>query len=160
MTFASSAPSPCYSFALSADLDPIMKQRFYSVKIDVKQFGTQLTRFENYRWRILCCSLWWFPSLTSLLEALWARRMTWKKQRDSLATAVYLKFTNKCLTTMLTQKCINAVNLISENWKPAYSITDGHLQNFVSVFSVYFPASIGILTGANVSGDLKVRLLP
>jgi hypothetical protein len=86
--------------------------------------------------------------------------MTWKKQRDSLATAVYLKFTNKCLTTMLTQKCINAVNLISENWKPAYSITDGHLQNFVSVFSVYFPASIGILTGANVSGDLKVRLLP
>ncbi|XP_046651527.1 bumetanide-sensitive sodium-(potassium)-chloride cotransporter-like isoform X2 [Daphnia pulicaria] len=48
-----------------------------------------------------------------------------------------------------------SVNLMSENWKPAYSITDGHLQNFVSVFSVYFPASIGILTGANVSGDLK-----
>jgi len=49
-----------------------------------------------------------------------------------------------------------AVNLLSENWEPAYSITDGHLQNFVSVFSVYFPASIGILTGANVSGELKV----
>ncbi len=53
-----------------------------------------------------------------------------------------------------------AVNLISENWKPAYSITDGHLQNFVSVFSVYFPANIGILSGANVSGELKVRLFP
>lgn len=31
------------------------------------------------------------------------------------------------------------------------------MQNFISVFSVYFPASIGILAGANVSGDLKVR---
>lgn len=30
------------------------------------------------------------------------------------------------------------------------------MQNFISVFSVYFPASIGILAGANVSGDLKV----
>ena len=32
------------------------------------------------------------------------------------------------------------------------------MQNFISVFSVYFTASIGILAGANVSGHLKVRL--
>jgi len=32
MTSASSVPSPCYSFALFADLDPITKQRFDSVK--------------------------------------------------------------------------------------------------------------------------------
>lgn len=48
------------------------------------------------------------------------------------------------------------VDLFTENWEPAYNITDGQLQNFISVFSVYFPASIGILAGANVSGDLRV----
>ncbi len=48
------------------------------------------------------------------------------------------------------------VDLFNENWKPEYTITGGQMQNFVSVFSVYFPASIGILAGANVSGDLKV----
>lgn len=51
------------------------------------------------------------------------------------------------------------VDLLNENWKPAYSVTAGQMQNFVSVFSVYFPASIGILAGANVSGDLKVKRL-
>ena len=49
------------------------------------------------------------------------------------------------------------VDLLNENWKPAYVITDGRMQNFISVFSVYFPASIGILAGANVSGNLKVK---
>lgn len=49
-----------------------------------------------------------------------------------------------------------AVDTLNENWKSAYFVTDGQMQNFISVFSVYFPASIGILAGANVSGDLKV----
>lgn len=48
------------------------------------------------------------------------------------------------------------VDLFTENWKPAYTITGGQVQNFISVFSVFFPACIGILAGANVSGDLKV----
>lgn len=48
-----------------------------------------------------------------------------------------------------------SVHLLTENWEPAYSVTSGQIQNFISVFSVYFPASIGILAGANVSGDLK-----
>lgn len=49
------------------------------------------------------------------------------------------------------------VNLIRDNWDPGYTVTDGQMQDFFSVFSVYFPAGIGILAGANVSGDLKVR---
>lgn len=48
------------------------------------------------------------------------------------------------------------VDLIRENWSPGYTVTDGQMQDFFSVFSVYFPAGIGILAGANVSGDLKV----
>ncbi|KAI9550263.1 hypothetical protein GHT06_005728 [Daphnia sinensis] len=48
-----------------------------------------------------------------------------------------------------------SMDLLSENWEPAYTVTSGQLQNFISVFSVYFPASIGILAGANVSGDLR-----
>jgi solute carrier family 12 sodium/potassium/chloride transporter 2 len=49
------------------------------------------------------------------------------------------------------------VELIRENWGPGYTVTDGQMQDFFSVFSVYFPAGIGILAGANVSGDLRVR---
>jgi solute carrier family 12 sodium/potassium/chloride transporter 2 len=53
-------------------------------------------------------------------------------------------------------KCIT-VELLKENWNSNYFVTDGQMQNFISVFSVYFPACIGILAGANVSGDLKVK---
>lgn len=49
------------------------------------------------------------------------------------------------------------MELIRENWGPGYTVTDGQMQDFFSVFSVYFPAGIGILAGANVSGDLRVR---
>lgn len=48
------------------------------------------------------------------------------------------------------------MDVLTENWSPGYTITDGQMQDFFSVFSVYFPAGIGILAGANVSGDLKV----
>lgn len=44
------------------------------------------------------------------------------------------------------------MDLIRENWSPGYTFTDGQMQDFFSVFSVYFPAGIGILSGANVYG--------
>jgi len=46
--------------------------------------------------------------------------------------------------------------LFAENWKPGYAIINGQMQSFFSVFSVFFPAAIGILAGANISGDLRV----
>ena len=41
--------------------------------------------------------------------------------------------------------------LMWENMKPAYH---GGMD-FISVFSIYFPAATGILAGANISGDLR-----
>lgn len=31
-------------------------------------------------------------------------------------------------------------------------------ETFISLFSIYFPSATGILSGANISGELKVRL--
>lgn len=49
-----------------------------------------------------------------------------------------------------------SAELFNENWNADYVYNSGQLQNFFSVFAIYFPAGIGILAGANVSGDLKV----
>ena len=49
------------------------------------------------------------------------------------------------------------MELFAIDWDSDYSPdSTGMMQNFFSVFSVYFPAGIGILAGANVSGDLRV----
>lgn len=38
-----------------------------------------------------------------------------------------------------------------------YRTHDGVEHDFFSVFAIFFPAATGILAGANISGDLKVR---
>lgn len=57
-----------------------------------------------------------------------------------------------CINSWENIDPLNIVDLIRENWSPGYTFTDGQMQDFFSVFSVYFPAGIGILSGANVYG--------
>ncbi|EFX65403.1 hypothetical protein DAPPUDRAFT_333217 [Daphnia pulex] len=45
---------------------------------------------------------------------------------------------------------VAGMDLIRENWSPGYTVTDGQMRDAFSVFSVYFPAGIGILAGAKL----------
>lgn len=47
------------------------------------------------------------------------------------------------------------VTLFEENWGPDYRFSEGRLQDFFSVFAIFFPSVTGIQAGANISGDLK-----
>jgi hypothetical protein len=50
------------------------------------------------------------------------------------------------------------VRLIRENFFPDYRFSEGARHDFFSVYSIFFPAATGILAGANISGDLTVKL--
>lgn len=50
--------------------------------------------------------------------------------------------------------------MLSDNVGPDYRDDDGLEQNFFSVFGVFFTAVTGIVAGANLSGDLKVKNWP
>ena len=47
--------------------------------------------------------------------------------------------------------------VLETNLYADYRPDDGKEYNFFGVFSVFFPACTGILAGANISGDLRVR---
>ena len=49
-------------------------------------------------------------------------------------------------------------DLLKENSWNDYRPFEGLDYNFFGVFGVFFPAVTGIVAGANLSGDLKVRL--
>lgn len=45
--------------------------------------------------------------------------------------------------------------LFAENWQSDYRFSEGRVQDFFSVFAIFFPSVTGIQAGANISGDLK-----
>ena len=51
------------------------------------------------------------------------------------------------------------MDVFKENLYPDYRHDEGVDHDFFSVFSVFFPAVTGIVAGANLSGDLKVKSL-
>lgn len=73
--------------------------------------------------------------------------------RSILISMSYLMQSSSILKIIFT----SLVDLFKENFDSGYVVNGGIMQDFFSVFAVYFPAGIGILAGANVSGDLRVR---
>jgi len=61
------------------------------------------------------------------------------------------------LNKKINHSIIFLVELLSSNFFSDYRVFNGFQQNFFSVFAIFFPAATGILAGANISGDLKVR---
>lgn len=50
-----------------------------------------------------------------------------------------------------------AAEILTANFYADYRIFKGIEHNFFSVLAIFFPAVTGNLTGANISGDLKVQ---
>lgn len=55
---------------------------------------------------------------------------------------------------------LSAAKAFQENWGPDYHKSEGTMQNFFTVFAIFFPSVTGIQAGANISGDLKVSCDP
>lgn len=49
------------------------------------------------------------------------------------------------------------MTLLRDNFFADYRMEKGVRHDFFSVFAIFFPAATGILAGANISGDLKVK---
>ena len=49
------------------------------------------------------------------------------------------------------------MTLFKQNFFADYRMEKGFRHDFFSVFAIFFPAATGILAGANISGDLKVK---
>lgn len=47
--------------------------------------------------------------------------------------------------------------LKSNLWSDYRVDDDGTMHSYFSVYAIFFPAATGILAGANISGDLKVK---
>ncbi len=60
---------------------------------------------------------------------------------------------------MMSLMCTAAGTTFMDNFGPSFQEYNGQSNNFFTVFAVFFPAATGILAGANISGDLKVRLV-
>ena len=59
---------------------------------------------------------------------------------------------------MYSSPPLPTVDTLKENFGPGFRKSEGTEQNFFTIFAIFFPAATGILAGANISGDLKVRL--
>ena len=107
------------------------------------------------------CLLWFWPLLLliSLLVVSLDLSQKYRKLEGILDIDVW--FISSFYTFLKNINLIHfkSVDLIRENWDSGYVFNGGIMQDFFSVFAVYFPAGIGILAGANISGDLKVSLL-
>ena len=97
--------------------------------------------FELIAYSTTACLL-----LLNLLGASWAIRAQYFILA-ALAVAIVIFF-GGALSHFSYDRLIS-------NWDSSYSSVGGQSMSFWGVFAIYFPAVTGIMTGVNMSGDLK-----